>query len=76
MASLYDEPDVRATFPFADLLRDTLGDAVQRPQTPFYSDISLAISRTLHPMRDIDPEEDLARLRERIARALRSEGLL
>ncbi len=76
MASLYDEPEVRATFPFADLLRATLRDAVQRPQTPFYSDISLAISRTLHPMRDIDPDKDLARLRERVARALRSEGLL
>jgi multiple sugar transport system substrate-binding protein len=76
MASLYDEPEVRETFPFADLLRATLRDAVQRPQTPFYSDISLAISRTLHPMRDIDPDKDLTRLRERVARALRSEGLL
>jgi multiple sugar transport system substrate-binding protein len=76
MASLYDEPEVRTTFPFADVLRATLRDAVQRPQTPFYSDISLAVSRTLHPMRAIDPDKDLARLRERVARALRSEGLL
>ena len=76
MVSLYDEPEVRETFPFADLLRATLRDAVQRPQTPFYSDISLAISHTLHPMRDIDPDKDPARLRERIGRALRSEGLL
>jgi multiple sugar transport system substrate-binding protein len=49
---------------------------VQRPRTPFYSDVSLAISRTLHPMSGIRPERDLARLRERVARALRSEGLL
>ncbi len=75
-AALYDDPAVRETFPFADALRATLRDAVQRPQTPLYNDVSLAISHTLHPMRDIDPEKDVARLREAVGRALRSEGLL
>jgi multiple sugar transport system substrate-binding protein len=73
---LYDDPGVRATFPFADVLRATLRDAVQRPQTPLYNDISLAISHTLHPMKAIDPGQDAARLRRNIGRALRSEGLL
>jgi multiple sugar transport system substrate-binding protein len=76
MAALYDEPGVRAVFPFADLLRETLRDAVQRPQTPFYNDISLAISHTLHPMAEIEPQRDLVRLRKALGRALRSEGLL
>lgn len=75
-ASLYDEEEVRQVFPFADLLRETLRDAVQRPRTPLYNDVSLAISRTLHPMSEIDPQEHLQRLRETIRRALRSEGLL
>lgn len=75
MEALYDDPQLKDAMPFAAVLRETLRDAVQRPQTPFYSDISLAISRTLHPMRDIEPEEDLLALRKRIARALRSEGL-
>jgi multiple sugar transport system substrate-binding protein len=75
-AALYDAPSVRATFPFADLLRETLSDAVQRPQTPLYNDLSLAISRTLHPLAEIDPERDVARLRAALRRALRSEGLL
>jgi multiple sugar transport system substrate-binding protein len=74
--ALYDDPEVRTTFPFADLLRETLADAVQRPQTPVYSDVSLAISRTLHPLSAIDPERDVDRLREAVGRALRSEGLL
>jgi multiple sugar transport system substrate-binding protein len=73
---LYDDPRVREVFPFANLLRETLRDGIQRPQSPMYNDISLAISRTLHPMRNIDPEADVARLREVIGRALRSEGLL
>lgn len=74
--ALYDEPALRARFPFADLLRETLRDAVQRPQTPVYSDVSLAITRVLHPMRAIEPERTAQALRQLIGRALRSEGLL
>jgi multiple sugar transport system substrate-binding protein len=74
--ALYDDPEVRRTFPFADVLKAALEEAVQRPQTPVYSDISLAISRTLHPLKDIDPERDAPRLRAAVGRALRSEGLL
>jgi multiple sugar transport system substrate-binding protein len=73
---LYDDPRIRATFPFADLLRETLRDAVQRPGTPLYNDVSLAISRTLHPPSEVDPQRDAQRLREAVGRALRSEGLL
>lgn len=75
-AALYDEEAVREMFPFADLLRETLRAAVQRPRSPLYNDVSLAISRTLHPMSEIDPREHLERLRETLRRALRSEGLL
>jgi len=73
---LYDDPQVRATIPFADLLRETLRDAVQRPRTPLYNDVSLAISRTLHPLSKIEPERDAWRLRDAVGRALHSEGLL
>lgn len=74
--SLYQDSEVRQTFPFADILLETLLSGVQRPQTPFYNDISLAISHTLHPMRSIVPKKDVHRLREKIDRALHSEGLL
>ncbi len=76
IAALYDDVAVRETFPFADVLRDTLRDAVQRPQTPLYADVSLAITRTLHPLQAVDPEADAARLRVMVEQALRSEGLL
>ncbi|MFZ1865078.1 MAG: ABC transporter substrate-binding protein [Polyangiales bacterium] len=76
IAALYDDQRVRETFPFADLLRKTLRNSVERPKTPLYVDVSLAISHTLHPMREIDPDEDVGRLREAVSRALRSEGLL
>ncbi|MXS86052.1 ABC transporter substrate-binding protein [Nitrosomonas sp. HPC101] len=76
IAALYDDTRIRETFPFADVLRATLRDAVQRPQTPLYNDVSLAISRTLHPMRNIEPDKDYIRLRDAISRALSSKGLL
>lgn len=76
IAALYDDAAVRETFPFADVLRATLQDAVQRAQTPLYADVSLAISRTLHPLRALDPGRDAARLRAQVQRALASEGLL
>jgi multiple sugar transport system substrate-binding protein len=74
--TLYDDDQVRGALPYADLMRQALEDAVARPQTPLYVDVSLAISHTLHPMHEIDPVEDPARLRAAVDRALRSEGLL
>lgn len=76
LEDLYDAPEVRKHFPFADILRETLHDAVLRPPSPVYNDISLAISRTLHPMKNIEPEADLPKLRRAVQRALDSEGLL
>jgi multiple sugar transport system substrate-binding protein len=76
MERLYDDPRVRRAFPFADVILETLRDAVLRPETPVYNDISLAISHTLHPMRDIDPATVVETLRSRISRALQSKGLL
>ncbi|MBL6987830.1 MAG: ABC transporter substrate-binding protein [Methylobacter sp.] len=73
--ALYHNPAVRKRFPMADTLLETLQNAVQRPQTPVYNDISLAISHTLHPLAEIDPETDTLRLRKAVERALHSEGL-
>lgn len=81
--ALYDDPELTEaetdgvrTFPYAETIKETLADAVVRPQTPFYNDVALAIARTLHPTRDIDPERDAERLRDAVDRALRGEGLL
>jgi multiple sugar transport system substrate-binding protein len=75
-AALYDDPEVREAYPFADTLREALDGASQRPQSPVYADISLAIQRTLHPMSSIDPDGDVERLRSAIDDALESRGLL
>ena len=75
-AALYDDPEIREQYPFADLIREELQNGAIRPVHPIYTDISLAVQRTLHPMSDIDPDADLDRLREAIGDALESKGLL
>jgi multiple sugar transport system substrate-binding protein len=74
--ALYDHPELRAAFPFAELLRETLHDAATRPRTPAYHDVSLAVQRSLHPPADLDPEAAAAALRARVVRAVESRGLL
>jgi len=74
--ALYDDPQVRAKFPFADVLRDSIRDAVLRPATPAYDDVSVAIQRTLHPPRSVDPDHTYNDLKDLLGHAIKSEGLL
>jgi multiple sugar transport system substrate-binding protein len=47
-----------------------------RPQKPLYSDVSLAIYKTVSPPSAIDPKSSAAKLRDRVQKALQSKGLL
>jgi multiple sugar transport system substrate-binding protein len=76
VAAVYDDPAVRAQYPFGALLRDAIAAAAPRPATPAYHDVSLAVRRTLHPPSTVDPDRSGAALRELVARALRSQALL
>jgi multiple sugar transport system substrate-binding protein len=88
---LYDDPELTdattevtvdgtakevQAFPYSKVIKEELADAVVRPQTPYYNDVALAIARTLHPTKDIDPDQDVEELRSTISRALKGEGLL
>ncbi|MFP3938736.1 MAG: ABC transporter substrate-binding protein [Thermoanaerobaculia bacterium] len=78
-AALYEGPELSAELPFLETFLETLRHATERPETPAYADLSLAIQRTLHPLRAVDPDATgpvLASLRERLRRAVRSRGLL
>ena len=48
-AAAYDDPAVRARFPMAALIRESLADAAPRPRTPYWVDVSAALQRTWHP---------------------------
>jgi multiple sugar transport system substrate-binding protein len=64
--STYDDPAVRKVYPFADLLREQVKNAVVRPPTPSYSDVTLAIQDSLHPPAKINPPGAIATLRSRL----------
>jgi multiple sugar transport system substrate-binding protein len=56
--TLYTNPVVTEAYPgFAPLVKQSLDDAATRPLTPAYTDLSLAIQRTLHPPSKIDPDD-------------------
>ena len=73
---VYDVPAVRAQFPFAVLLRESIAAAAPRPATPAWSDVSLAVQQVLHPPASVDPERAVPELRRRIDDALASQALL
>jgi multiple sugar transport system substrate-binding protein len=66
MNSVYDNPEVRKVYPFADLLRQQLKTSVVRPFTPNYADVTLAIQDTLHPPASINPTQAIDTLRSRL----------
>ena len=67
-AAAYDDPEVRAAFPMADLIRESIDEAAPRPITPYYNDVSASVQRTWHPARSVSapetPEETDAYLSE------------
>ena len=54
-AAVYDDPEVRQAFPMADLIRESIADAAPRPKTPYYTDVSVAVTRTFHPPAAVHP---------------------
>lgn len=76
LASVYDLPAMVKPYPFHELLRTQLQHYGIRPQTPAYSDVSLAIQKALSPPASINPSGAIKSLRSQIAKALSSGALL
>ncbi len=76
LASLYDDPEVLAAFPFAPDIKAALEQASLRPTTPAYQNASIVISHTLSGLRGRDIDKTLVRLRELLEDAIHSRGLI
>lgn len=72
----YDDPAVRARFPMAALIRESIQAAGPRPITPYYGDVSVSVQRTWHPARDVRAEETPERTDEYLSEVLRGDRLL
>jgi ABC-type glycerol-3-phosphate transport system substrate-binding protein len=55
-AAVYDDPEVLEVFPMAPTILESLQAAANRPQTPYYSEVSGAIQREFHPPSSVTPE--------------------
>jgi multiple sugar transport system substrate-binding protein len=76
LRELAEDPAIAEVLPFLPLMTEQLETAAPRPVTPSYNDLSLAVRQVLHPMRDIDPEQDYEQLRDLLERALNSQAVL
>ncbi|WP_316667823.1 extracellular solute-binding protein [uncultured Propionibacterium sp.] len=75
-SSVFDDPQIQEQFPMADVFRESLNNAVQRPRTAYYGDLSTAIQRTWSPPEQVDPATTPAESTELIMKVLRGEALL
>jgi multiple sugar transport system substrate-binding protein len=67
----YSNPAVVKQYPFAAILLRQLEHATNRPETPFYSDVTLAIQQNLHPPAAIKPTQDISSLRSCVTTLLK-----
>jgi multiple sugar transport system substrate-binding protein len=67
--SVYNDPKVKKAFPFADELRTSIESAAPRSVTAAYADISLAIQKTFHPPSDVNPDDVVSKLKDRLDKA-------
>jgi multiple sugar transport system substrate-binding protein len=73
---LYDDAEVKKAYPFAALIRKQIANPGIRPQSPAYSDISLAIQKALSPPASISPGGVEDKLKSQVDKALSSGALL
>jgi multiple sugar transport system substrate-binding protein len=71
-AAVFDDPEVRQRFPMADLIRTSIDEAMPRPRSPYYADVSASVVAEFHPQTSVDPESTPARADERVANVLQS----
>ena len=76
LASLYKDPTVRASYPFADDILAQLSDAAVRPITPAYENVTRYIQVGLSPPANISPTGIIASLHSKLNDALQSKGIL
>ena len=76
IGSLYDDPSLAKPYPFHALIKQQLTNYGIRPKTPAYSDVSLAIQKTLSPPKSVNPSTAVKTLTNEINAALSSGALL
>ncbi|MEU7785703.1 ABC transporter substrate-binding protein [Amycolatopsis sp. NPDC049159] len=75
-ADAKENPTMADQYPMKDDIRAALTDAAVRPLTPAYQNLSTVMSKVLSPPAEIDVQATAKELRERLADALDSRGII
>jgi multiple sugar transport system substrate-binding protein len=73
---VYDDPEMAKAYPMKETILEELKEPAVRPLTPAYQSISTVMSALLSPPSAIRPEQTADELRDAIADALESKGVL
>ena len=76
LATVFDRPEFIAAYPMKDVMLEELNNAVPRPVSPVYQNISTVLSTSLSPPADIQPQASADRLRTQIQNAIDGKGIL
>jgi multiple sugar transport system substrate-binding protein len=76
LATVFDNPEFIKAYPMKDAMLAELQNAVPRPVSPVYQNISTIVSTTLSPPQEIDPQASADELRKSIQDAIEGKGIL
>jgi multiple sugar transport system substrate-binding protein len=74
--TVYDQPEFQEAYPMYNELLLQLENAVPRPISPVYQNISTVLSTTLSPPAAINPQASADELRTAIQNAIEGKGIL
>jgi multiple sugar transport system substrate-binding protein len=76
LATVFDDPAFIEAYPMKDVMLEELNNAVTRPNSPVYQNISTVLSTTLSPPAAINPQASADQLRTAIQNAIDGKGIL
>jgi multiple sugar transport system substrate-binding protein len=76
LKTVFDTPEFIEAYPMKDVMLQSLENAVPRPISPVYQNISTTLSTTLSPPAAIQPQPSADELRTSIQDAIEGKGIL
>jgi multiple sugar transport system substrate-binding protein len=76
LKTVFDDPQFVEAYPMKDAMLTELSNAVPRPRSPVYQNISTVLSTTLSPPAAINPQASADALRTAIQNAIDGKGIL
>jgi multiple sugar transport system substrate-binding protein len=76
LATVFNNPEFIKAYPMKDVMLTELKNAVPRPISPVYQNISTIVSTTLSPPQSINPKQSADKLSTSIQAAIEGKGIL